>query len=549
MADVVGSMGLNQTQKQEITQILRAHSSPPPAISSTISALAADLARCDSLISHLQVERDEIQRQYIDCQSLSAPIRCLPSEILVEIFRICWDSFKSTEVESSSSENEIFRLARGPLLVLSQVCIRWHTIVFQTPVLWHDVLLDATLWTGQDLSHRTAMELLQAILERSGTHPITISMSMASLNRWPYVPALALVAKHLQRCRVLNLECPYSDLVHMPGPAADLSCLQALALACWGPAPDTESGLQLLQTCPQLRSVDIAAFGTSEDIASYALLPWEQLSHVALRLSMLPIGLTMNMLAVALPRAPTNSALHLDFYFSQLEESTGNPCHGFSFETRISELIIEVSNVDSAAQSATALEYILPTFALPRLKTLTILTSEDSTEFPLSWPGPQFLSLSERSSFHLHLTALHLFDVVISDAEILEALAILPQLKAFTVCDHPTSSLTGASDQIAVTDNLLTALTYNEKSPYLVPKLNAFECESMLRFDDSVYLDFMLSRMENLDESDTFECRLWWKPGYYRELDPIVFRRIRELCAAKDLTFSFMEAEKKSWLD
>ncbi|KAK7062357.1 F-box domain-containing protein [Favolaschia claudopus] len=544
MADVVGSMGLNQTQKQEIRQILRAHSSPPPSISSTISSLAADLARCDSLISHLQVERDEIQRQYTDCQSLSAPIRCLPSEILVEIFRICWDSFKSTDIESLSSEDEILRLARAPLLVLSRVCIRWHTIVLHTPVLWHDVLLDANLWTAQDLSYRTAMELLRATLERSGTHPISISMSMAStLDSWPYVPALALVAKHLHRCHLLDLQCPYSDLPHLPGLAVDLSRLQVLLLDCWGPVPDAESGLQLLQNCPQLRIVDVTAVGTGDDIAFYALLPWEQLSYVSVRLSMQQIG--SNMLAVALPRVPADSTLRLYFYLSP--ELTDNPLRGLSFESQISKLIIQVSDMDSAAQSATALEYILPTFALPSLENLTILTSESehSTELPLSWPCSQFLSLSERSSFHLHLTALHPFDVAISESDILKALAILPELETFTVCDHPPSSLTGVGEQIAVTDTLLTSLTHNEKSPYLVPKLNTFECESMLRFDDRVYLDFILSRIENLDESDTFECTLWWRPGYHRELDSVVSGRIRELCEAKDLTFWFMEAEKK----
>ncbi|KAK7053928.1 F-box domain-containing protein [Favolaschia claudopus] len=520
MADC-GLMGLNPAQKKEIRQILRSHSSPPPSLSSTISSLAADLARCDSLIDFKrQVERDEIQKQYTECQSLSAPIRCLPSEILVEIFSICWDSFNFAFIDVAlSSENAILRLARAPLLVLSR-----------TPVLWHDVFLDATLWTAQCLSYRTAMELLQATLE--------LLMTMDPLNRWPYVPALAVVAKHLQRCRMLDLQCPYSDFIHLPGAAV-------LELLCWGPAADAESALQLFQNCPQLRTVDIMAFGAIADIASYALLPWEQLSYVVVRLAMRKSGL--NMLDVALPRVATNSTLRLYFYFQR--ELTEDPFHGLAFDSQISDLIIHVSGMESAVQSETALEYILPTLTLPCLKKLTILTSENSTEFPLSWPGPQFLSLSERSSLHLHLTALHLFDVAITEAEILKALAILPELETFTVCDHPPSSLIGAAEQIAVTDNLLAALTYNEKSPCLVPKLNTFECESMLRFDDRVYLDFILSRIENLDKSDAFECILWWRPDYYRELDPLVSRRIRELCAAKDLTFLFREAEEKSGLE
>ncbi|KAJ6537724.1 hypothetical protein B0H19DRAFT_1316452 [Mycena capillaripes] len=84
---------------------------------------------------------------------------------------------------------------------------------------------------------------------------------------------------------------------------------------------------------------------------------------------------------------------------------------------------------------------------------------------------------------------------------------------------------------------LLSALTYTPDSSCLVPQLGFLQCQSILQFDDDVYLNFLLSRLQKPPGSASFECALLWFPGYERELDPTVSARIDELRATKELPF------------
>ncbi|KAJ7649027.1 hypothetical protein DFH06DRAFT_944798, partial [Mycena polygramma] len=129
-----------------------------------------ELARCDIEIATLRerldqllVERAAIQADYIDCNSLLAPVRRLPSEILAEIFALCWDSFtpfmEDVDCDSVSLPTEIARLAHAPLLNLSRVCVRWHNIALGTPALWSRIELEAILWTAAPSRLEVIMEL------------------------------------------------------------------------------------------------------------------------------------------------------------------------------------------------------------------------------------------------------------------------------------------------------------------------------------------------------------------------------------------------------
>src|SRR4051812_5753925 len=94
---------LDSAQKEQIRQLLRSHLPPPLHLPSTISALALELAQYDTQIvrvpqnmDQLLVQRAEVQANYTNCMGLFAPIRQIPTEILVEIFKMCWEAFVST---------------------------------------------------------------------------------------------------------------------------------------------------------------------------------------------------------------------------------------------------------------------------------------------------------------------------------------------------------------------------------------------------------------------------------------------------------------------
>ncbi|KAJ7476739.1 hypothetical protein FB451DRAFT_1004460, partial [Mycena latifolia] len=108
-----------------------------------------------------------------------APIRRLPSEILVETFAECWSSFtpEFDDLEGSRSiSTELKRLAQSPLLTLSGVCARWYDIVMGTPSLWSTIELESTLWDNP-LYLETVQKLLQTLLERSADHPLVVSVA------------------------------------------------------------------------------------------------------------------------------------------------------------------------------------------------------------------------------------------------------------------------------------------------------------------------------------------------------------------------------------
>ncbi|KAJ6537726.1 hypothetical protein B0H19DRAFT_961923, partial [Mycena capillaripes] len=168
----------------EIRELLRAHSQPPDQLTSIISALADELARYDREIAQsalkklerLEVQRQTFQVQYEACSSLLAPIRRLPSEILVEIFGICWESFtpyvEDIDLRTLSLSTEMARLAHAPLLTLSQVCLRWHRIALGTPALWGRLDLEGVLWTPAPNHLDNCMNLLRSALERGQSHPL-----------------------------------------------------------------------------------------------------------------------------------------------------------------------------------------------------------------------------------------------------------------------------------------------------------------------------------------------------------------------------------------
>ncbi|KAJ7779838.1 hypothetical protein B0H16DRAFT_726827 [Mycena metata] len=184
----------------------------------------------------------------------------------------------------------------------------------------------------------------------------------------------------------------------------------------------------------------------------------------------------------------------------------------------------------------------LACLALPHLTLLEIV----SEEYPnLTWPQPEFLALAARSSFHSHLLRLHLWHVVITEAELLECLAVRPSLEQLTISDH-LAEYNGGTEVQMVTERLFAALTLPaatdstpdadaDTTPPLVPRLTSFGCQTLLKFNDAVFLDFLLSRWVAVERdksaySDDFvDAEVWWLPGHQRELDPNVCARLNEL--------------------
>jgi hypothetical protein len=486
-------------------------------------------------MDQLLVQRAEVQAHYTNCMGLFAPIRQIPTEILVEIFKMCWEAFVSTigpGAGSMSLAGEMSRLAHAPLLTLSQVCIRWHTIALGTPALWCDIDVEAILW-ADPLHVDNNMNLLRAALERSGNHPLSVSISneCAAI---PHVPAYDLISRHSERWETVVFECRFSDLLPLSGIKGRLPNVENLHIYCWG--DDAVRALETFRDLPRLRRIDFCPIAGR----SLAQLPWEQLNDV--ECWEFRLHGNESVIPTILPRLSRGATFCLAFSWLDQDVETDQPLEGPSVRSDIAVLVIQVSDF-SPTIAPTMLEFLLATLTLPLLHEFVFVVQHRYSDLPFLWPHSQFLSLADRSSFHSHLHTLHIYHVTVSDAELLQALAVLPALKSLSISDHAQLPRDGSVEQVLISDTLLVALTRTPASPCLVPDLHFFDCQSMLRFDDNVYLDCVLSRVRGLQGPKTFECELWWLPGHHRDLDPAVSRRIRELRSQKRLLFCFAQTE------
>ncbi|KAJ7926259.1 hypothetical protein B0H13DRAFT_2313826 [Mycena leptocephala] len=495
---------LDPVQKMQMRESIRSHLPPPPYFASTLSALADELARYDVEIAkvpedpeldRLLLERAAVMSHYTDCSSLFAPIRRLPSEILSDVFGLCGDSFtpavENVDISSVSLPTELARLAHAPLLTVSQVCTRWHSIVMGTPALWKRIALPDVLWTAPNHLDNV-MELLRAALERSANHLLAIEI-LNDLDVSAHLPALDLIVQHSARWRRATFVCDFDDIAHLSIFKKKFPCLQYLDIHCWG--SNAATALEIFRDAPHLKCVELTA--NTDTFPSFSLLPLNQLTEV-----------------------------RGDFSFD-----------GPFVTSDIGVLVFQLYDFLPTCAQRTV-EGIFAHLTLPFLTELGFGSPSEPLQSPFLWPLSSFLALSERSSFYTHLLELYLDNVAISETELLQSLEVLPGLKHLSITDHPQSPLDG-SVELLITDTLLTALTCTPVSPCLVPHLNFFGCRSKLRFSDDIYLKCVLSRLQGLLGSSPFECVLWWLPGYERKLDPAVFAQIRSSCAKKELLFTF----------
>ncbi|KAJ7473987.1 hypothetical protein FB451DRAFT_1367038 [Mycena latifolia] len=523
------------TQREQIRYLLRSHGQPPDHFASTVSALSDELARYDAEIRRLQAqlervtsERAALESFYEDCRSLMSPILRLPSEILVQIFALVCPAPLPTPLPSiesvmtSPGQNNMAELAQESLLTVSQVCARWHSICMGCPAFWTNIKLHSALWSTPAQTSKM-MALLTNALERGGRAPLSITVK--SYPAASYGPALKLLAAHSERWEAACFMCAASDTQYLSSVRGNLPQLRTLALC------GTGGSLEIFEDTPQLRVVQMA--GIPESIEALATLPLHQLQifgcgeFVGLaELFGRGVSPTMSLM----PRLSKTTKFHF-----QLISTSGAP---FTESTPMPHITAEIAALFlvavagfSSTNAGPMLAKIVGSLTLPGLKALG-LESKEYPRLPLPWPHTQFLALAARSSFHIHLQELDLYHSIITEAELIECLPALPSLERLSISDHQ-SVANGGTDQLLITDTLLTHLM---SSLHPVPHLLSLRLRTLLRFDDTIILNFLLSRLQ---DTRPFRSDIRCLPGHRRDLDPSVAARIDELRFRKALVFSF----------
>ncbi|KAJ7500056.1 hypothetical protein FB451DRAFT_1015405 [Mycena latifolia] len=96
------------------------------------SSLEETILTVSLVLAELERQRD-LQRQYVTAfKRALSPIRCLPAEILAEIFMLCRNTSLQSETYSIADPRE------APML-LGHISSQWRTICHGTPLLWDHV--------------------------------------------------------------------------------------------------------------------------------------------------------------------------------------------------------------------------------------------------------------------------------------------------------------------------------------------------------------------------------------------------------------------------
>ncbi|KAJ6580091.1 hypothetical protein DFH09DRAFT_1360691 [Mycena vulgaris] len=497
---------LSDSTIKHIRELLRAHAEPPEHLPRTVSAVSEELARYDQEIArlHAQLRRIEadralLQAHYDDSRGFLAPIRRLPSEILVKIFEIC-RQFKKGPTETH-------RLVQAPLLTVAQVCSRWHGIAMGTPTLWNTIVV------GRNLPQSTnTLELVGRALDRSADSTLNISVHGSS--------TLKLLAAHSERWKTARFWSASYKRQHFAGVKGRVPLLETLELNSYATGSED---VDCFEVAPNLRSLTVSGSLLSR-MATPPLAQLRFLACTTVRSD--DIASCMSRLSELSP----TTHLHLELILDNRYNIPPTSSHAL-------ELSIGAIGLYDVHQ---VLLEIFTSLTLPHLRDLRLTKSMvPSPAVPaapglLHWAHGPFLSLAERSSFHNHLLSLDLSSVDITPGALVECLSNLPSLQQLAISEDPYPY--GRKETI--TDAVLENLTLAAGSPCLVPRLRIVKFHTLLQFDDNIFQNFLASRVQ---AGNPFQCDIR-APGHYRDLDPAIITQIDELCVKKGLIFSFETA-------
>ncbi|KAJ7303620.1 hypothetical protein DFH08DRAFT_903767, partial [Mycena albidolilacea] len=183
-----------------------------------------------------------------------------------------------------------------------------------------------------------------------------------------------------------------------------------------------------------------------------------------------------------------------------------------------------------AGHNALLAGQMLDSLTLPSLEMFAYFSYDDNPS-PV-WPSDSFLALADRSRFSENLVRLEM-RALVTDAELLCCLPLLPRLEDLVVFDSPS--------HIVITDTLLQALVCASSAPPLVPRLDYLSLSSVLGFTDSVLVDVVTSRVEHFTmfyrPDSVFQAEVWWYVARQREMSSETLAKLSELVLEGGLDF------------
>ncbi|KAJ6508274.1 hypothetical protein C8R45DRAFT_966808 [Mycena sanguinolenta] len=203
-------------------------------------------------------------------KALISPMRCIPQDVLLEIFFACLPS----------EHNALIDPAEAPL-VLGHICRHWREVAHSTPMLWSSIHIPSLDYgfTAHDILLQFEW-IVKAWLERSDPCPLSVSFYgelryMDLTEGHPLIFQLLSVSRRLRHLELTGSAKFFGPLLQLG--AEDLPLLKSLRVRSIENHPDSLNAFLV----PTLEDVALRDMAMPADLFSLAL-SWSQLTRLCL---------------------------------------------------------------------------------------------------------------------------------------------------------------------------------------------------------------------------------------------------------------------------
>lgn len=381
-------------------------------------------------------QHDVLKRHLAYCRAFIAPVRRLPCEILAEIYHIILASIR----DRSPRPTQQLKPTRA-LVVLSQTCCFWRSVIFSTATLWYDIRIPSLFRDARDA------HLVEMHLHYSGDSPLDIQIHNSGAHHIPDMDSARKIAEgllsHRERWRDILIVGSGTWVVLNSACSVVLRQTKSLLFPLLGSLTLEDARPSTLDTfltahLPRLRTLNVHGYPPSS-------FPYHQLTSLSLvlyhsEIHHLLLGFAEHFINL--------ECLRLEGDLDDLPSET----NGGIDLLKLKSLIIE-------SFSESFLVLFLTTFRLPALVSIDVMA-------PLQgWPHVEFTSLLIRSECLSSLTRLALRWAQITDEQLLEILRQTESLEKLIIVEDHTPTLSSSLFQAMSITSTTTAATV------IVPKL------------------------------------------------------------------------------
>ncbi|KAK0215811.1 hypothetical protein IW262DRAFT_1496628 [Armillaria fumosa] len=211
----------------------------------------------DALVQEIELYRPTVMKELKNRESVYAPIRRLPRDILIEIFHSLCDSWwRGDQYQDEDGSNIIERHSlnmAGPLWVLGRVCGLWRDILHTSPASW------ARYVSVESVSYEHTREILQTYLKHTGEHPLSLVVICDGRNLAREGEMMSLLIPLCHRWKNMRMETTL-DHVHLLESISHLPILQTIDIKI---SDDYESdySTDMCLAAPQLWQATLSEHG------------------------------------------------------------------------------------------------------------------------------------------------------------------------------------------------------------------------------------------------------------------------------------------------